>query len=206
MIGTEELVEKTLRQWGRGRIFFARDLDIGESAESIRQALSSLTEKKVILRMARGIYCYPRVTGEFGIHVVYPSDEEVAEAVAIRDGVRIIPFGDKAASLLGLSGRHVGGLRYRTDGSSRTIRLSSSRTIIFKHTSEMKMFAFRNESMQLLSSAIRDFGEEYVCSPERERIVRQIITKVPVGDFQHDVMLPPVWVADILKRLYGGIE
>lgn len=206
MIGTEELVEKEIRRWGRGRIFFTRDLELNESPESIRHALSSLTEKKKILRLARGVYCFPRVSGEYSFHTVYPGEDEVAHAVAAHYGIRIIPFGDMAAAKLGLTDLHVGQLRYRTDGPSRTIRLTSKRVIVMHHTSEMNMFAFCNEKIQLLCTIIRDLGEEYICSPEHERKVRKILSTVSVADFMNDIVLPPVWVSDVLRRFYGEIS
>ena len=206
MIGTEELIEQVLLKWGRGRIFFIRDIELKESPESIRHALSSLTEKRKILRLARGVYCFPKIVGEYTFRTVYPTDEEVAQAVAAHSGIRIIPFGDLAAAELGLTDFHVGQLRYRTDGTSRTIRLTSCRSIVLHHTSEMNMFAFRSEKIQLLCSVIRDLGEEFVCSPEQERKVRRILSSVPVVDFLNDVVLPPVWVSDVLRRLYGEIR
>ena len=92
MIGTEELIEQVLLKWGRGRIFFIRDIELNESPESIRHALSSLTEKRKILRLARGVYCFPKIVGEYTFRTVYPTDEEVAQAVAAHSGIRIIPF------------------------------------------------------------------------------------------------------------------
>lgn len=76
--------------------------------------------------------------------------------------MRIIPYGDHAAYKLGLTGLQVSNLKYLTDGASRVINLSSDKKIFFNHTSEVKIFDFCNETMQMISAAIRALTEECI--------------------------------------------
>ena len=193
---------KKLEAWGRGKIFFLDDLVDIDDHVSVRQFLCEMTDEGTIFRLARGIYCYPLLSGsEFSLKRMLPDPETVAYALAAKEKVRIIPYGDQAACRLGLSGLVLSNLRYLTDGSPRTINLSSDRKIHFDHTSEVKMFAFRNGTMQLLSSSIRALGADRFADEGMKRKVRAILKDVPEDDFRKDITLPPAWVGRMLTEL-----
>ncbi len=73
------------------------------SDQAIRQTLSRLAKNRLIERLAHGIYQIPRSHPEFG--QLLPSPEEVAEAIAKHEHVRIRPAGAYALNKLGLSTR-----------------------------------------------------------------------------------------------------
>ena len=125
--------------------------------------------------------------------------EEIAQAVADKSHARIVPYGDQAAYLVGLSSLQFL-LTYLTDGAPRTIRLSNGRTIEFRHTSEMRIFAFRSRKMQLISNALRALGRENIKAAERETL-KWHLDGVPMEDFEADIQLCPEWVRDILLDL-----
>ncbi len=203
MEGTQKQIEERIRRMGRGRIFFLQDFyGVDGGPVSVRMSLSALSDEGTIVRLARGVYCYPEMRGKYSTALSLPSEEIIAEAIAAKENVRIIPFGDQAAFLLGLTTMRVSHLKYLTDGSPRKINLANGRKIIFCHTSEVKMFAFRSEIMQRLSSAIRGLGEEYICTEEKKRIIRQHLKKVSDEDYAADINLPPAWVGKIIQGLW----
>lgn len=204
MDSTQQQILKQVTIWGQGSIFFPQDFPMIDSADCTRKALCQLTEDGTIIRLARGIYCYPRITGEYGMTVRYPSEEAIAEAVARKESVRIIPYGDEAAYRLGLTTMRVSSLKYLTDGSPRVINLAKGRKIYFNHTSEVKMFAFINVTMQMVSSSIRFLGAEYLDDELKRRRMREILRGVPEKDFMHDITLPPAWVGEIMTGLWNG--
>ena len=205
MDGTVKLIEDIIRGWERGRIFFPQDFTALFDHDSVRQALCSLTDDGTIVRLARGVYCYPRIEWEYAMKVILPSEETIAEAVARKENVRIIPYGDEAARRLGLSPLRVSTLKYLTDGSPRVINLSQGRRIHFNHTSEVKMFAFRNTTMQMAASAIRALWKDYLENDEeKKRILRKVLHSVPEKDFLNDITLPPAWVGEIMMELWNG--
>ena len=69
-------------------------------------------------------------------------------------------------------------------------------------SSEVKMFAFRNETMQMLCSGIRALGEDYFKREDIKRKVLLHLKDIPEKDFQHDIALPPAWVAKMLSELW----
>lgn len=204
MDGAVKLIEKRIRSWERGKIFFPQDFALMESSDSIRQALSQLTDEGTIIRLARGVYCYPKMAGEYAMKVIYPEAETIAESIAAKENVRIIPYGDQAAYKLGLTSFRISDLTYLTDGSPRIINLAKGKKIRFNHTSEVKMFAFRNVTMQLMSSTIRSLWKGYLENDETKiRKMREIMHSVKENDFLSDINIPPAWVGEILAELWN---
>ena len=122
MLGVQKLVLEKIRQMDRGTIFFIDDfIELGSSG-AVRIALMELKKQGIILRPARGIYCYPQMRSEYAA-VITPTPESIAEALAKKERVRIIPYGDQAAYKLGLTSLQVSSLKYLTDGASRVINL-----------------------------------------------------------------------------------
>jgi hypothetical protein len=202
MIGVQQLVWEKIRKMERGSIFFIDDfIEIG-SLGSVRLALMELKKQGLIVRPARGIYCYPRIRGEYS-GIITPSPESIAEALAAKERVRIVPYGDNAACKLGLTGMQVSNLRYLTDGASRTINLASGKKIFFNHTSEVKIFDFCNETMQMISAAIRVLTEESL-NPEKIRIIHKHLRTVPEDEFSKDISIPPAWVGKIILDIWNG--
>ena len=200
MLGVKTFVLEKIRKMERGSIFFIDDfIELG-SPGSVRLSLMELKKQGLILRPARGIYCYPKIRDEYSGFVV-PSAETIAEALAKKERVRIVPYGDNAAFKLGLSGLRVSILMYLTDGASRVINLSSGQKIFFNHTSEVKIFDFCNETMQMISAAIRVLTEEFL-DAEKKRIIHKHLRTVPEEEFRKDITIPPAWVGEIIMDIW----
>lgn len=200
---TIDCLRDTIRSWDRGKIFFIDDFATMESQWGVRFGLSKLAEEGMILRLARGIYCYPRIEGEYSMRYVIPEPESIAYALASKDRFRIIPYGDQAAHKLGLTGLVVSDLKYLTDGAPRHIYLSKGRKIFFNHTSEVKQFDYGNETMQLVASAIRALGEDLI-DAEKKRIIHEHLRAVPEKEFLRDITLPPAWVQKIILEIWNN--
>jgi len=135
---------------------------------------------------------------------VLPSPEEIAYTLAAKERIKIIPYGDQAALTLGLTPFRLSEHKYLTDGTPRVIKLAGGKRIYFNHTSEVKMFAYRNETMQLMSSAVRALWEDYLEKDEEKvRKMRKIMHTVSEEDFRTDIVLPPAWVGEILTDLWN---
>ena len=202
MIGIKTLVLEKIRKMHRGSIFFIDDfIELG-SLGSVRLALMELKKEGLILRPARGIYCYPKIHSEYSGFIM-PTAESIADELAAKERVRIIPYGDQAAYKLGLTGLQVSNLKYLTDGPSRVINLSEGKKLFFNHTSEVKIFAFCNEKLQMISSAIRALTAEYL-DAEKMRIIHKHLRTVPEEEFMKDIKIPPAWVGEIILNIWNN--
>lgn len=194
----EDQILAKLSKRGRGRIFFAQEFYDEYPESSVRFALSSLAEDGKVARLARGVFCFPRL-GEHGM-MLLPDTDDIARAVAEKTKVRIVPYGEQAAYMLGLTGISMSRTTYLTDGAPRRINLGGGRRIEFLHTSEMRIFAFRNRKMQLLSNAMRALGRDNI-GPSDEETIKWHLDSVPAEEFSGDIVLCPEWVRDILLDL-----
>ena len=202
MIGIKTLVLEKIRKMPRGTIFFIDDfIELG-SLGSVRLALMELKKEGLILRPARGIYCYPKIRSEYSGFIT-PTAESVADALAAKERVRIIPYGDQSAYRLGLTGLQLSNLKYLTDGPSREINLTEGKKIFFNHTSEVKMFDFCNETMQMVSSAIRVLTKECL-DGEKKRKIHKHLRTVPDEEFMKDITIPPAWVGEIMLEIWNN--
>lgn len=191
-------IRTKIQEWGRGRIFFAEDFTMVTTPGTVRIALMELSREGFIYRLARGIYCYPALTGdEFETWPILPSSDTIAQAVAQREKCHILPCGQQAAFLCGFTTLQMSRNTYLTDGSPRSIGLGKLGRLTFTHSSEVKIFSFRNREMQLLSLALRTIGKDAV-TPEIRARMADILTSVPKAEFEHDIKLCPVWVSELM--------
>lgn len=195
----EDQIVALLTKSGRSRIFFAQEFYDFWPDSSVRFALSNLNVEGKIARLARGVFYYPELS-QYGMKMILPDVDTIAHAIADKTKVRIVPYGDQAAYLIGLTSIQISSSTYLTDGAPRKIHLANGRTIEFRHTSEMRIFAFSNRKMQLLSNAMRAFGRGNIRIEEKE-ILKWQLDSVPLADFESDIQLCPEWVRDILLDL-----
>jgi len=179
----------------RGSLFFIEDfLNLGTS-KAVSKALERLVEKEELSRVSRGIYSRLRIDPVLG--AIYPTTEEIAEAVRRRDKARIVPTGILALNALGLSTQVPMNLVYLTDGAARTIQIGK-RKIVFKKTSPRNLTAIGSIS-SLAIQALREIGKDKVTEDEINSILRQLEKEDPYR-LQHDIKLAPEWIRIIMRQ------
>lgn len=187
----------------RGRIFFIKELDLGDSPDLVRTSLSILKSEGFIHRLSRGVYYYPSFSSDYINKVVFPSDEYIAYRIAESDNIRIIPSGETCAHILGLTRFALKPLCYISDGAPRTINLYNGHTINFVHSSEVRIFAFNSKTLQALSLAIRYLGKDFSTTVARRRRIKDILDEISEVDYLHDIILMPAWVRSIIEDIRG---
>lgn len=185
---------------GRGTIFSPTDFTTLGEPKSVLKALERLTNSGKIIRIARGIYCFPKIDKTLGLGVIYPSFEEIAQSIAKRDKARIVPTGLYALNRLGLSTQVPMNIIYLTDGSARKIKINNDRSIQFKHTAP-KNLAFRNELAMLIVFALKELSRERVTKEHLEKI-KNILQKEPKEKILVDAKLMPAWIRSIIIKAY----
>ncbi len=189
----ENKIAEALKSLTKGSILFVDDfLDYG-NAESIKKALLRLKEKDVLVRIAHGIYLYPKTDKDLGI--LYPSVEEIAVAIARRDKARIIPTGIQALNKLGLSTQIPLKAVFLTDGAARNIKIGN-RTITFKTTSPKNLLT-KGEISGLVIQALKSIGKDKLKEDDLNR-VKSMLKKEKKENIMHDAKLAPAWINKIL--------
>ncbi len=193
-------IEEKIKSFDRGTIFFADAfLDIG-SSEAVRQTLLRLTNNGLIIRVAQGIYCYPEIDEVLGLGVIYPTDEQIANILAERSHSKIVPTGDYALNVLGLSTQVPMNSVFLTNGKSRKISVFGNRQITFKNTAPRNL-AFTNRLAMLINSALKSIKNDNVTSEQIAQIAH-LLRNEKKDDVLADLKLMPVWIRKIITSAY----
>lgn len=195
MISTEKRIEEHINLAQGGTIFFPADFEEYGSTEAINIALHRLTKRRLIKRLAFGIYAKPTISQLVG--EVFPPAEEIAKAIARRDNARLLPTGAYALNMLGLSTQVPMKLVYLTDGAARTVKLGKV-TILLKKASPKKM-ALKGELSKLVVMALTDIGKGLLTDEEEKKILTLLAKEKP-EDLKHDIRLAPRWIAEIMAK------
>ena len=196
---TDNVVRERILGFERGSIFFPSDFDDIATDTAIRQTLSRMVKRGEIIRVSRGIYCYPRSNPALGLDIIPPSAEDIAQRVAERDKVKIVPTGDQALNQLGLSTQVPGNAVYITNGARKKISLGNGRSIVFRESNELRLFDFKSKVMMLAVSAMRSIGEGRIVDDILSTI-KKIVINVSPEIYKHDIRLAPVWVRKKLEE------
>ena len=187
------------KKCGRGSVFFVSDFISYGNRNAVNKALERLAEKGLMLRVARGIYCYPKIEKIYGLGPIPPSLEEIAEAMAKRDGAKIVPTGLYAQYQLGLTQQVPMNVVYLTNGISRTINVGEGKSIKFKHSSP-RYFAIRSKLALLLTTALKDWKVENL-TEEQISIIKTKLNESPRLQIA-DLKLMTSKIRELIINLY----
>ncbi len=191
----EYQITEALKQLPKGSVLFVDDfLDYGNS-ESVKKALLRLKEKNILVRLAHGIYLFPKIDKELG--VLFPSTEDIAKAIARRDKARIVLTGVQALNKLGLSSQVPMKVVYLTDGATRTVKVGK-RTISFKKTSPKNLLT-QGEISSLVIQALKTIGQKNIDNETIKKVLN-ILKNEQQENIMNDAKLSPAWIHKILKQ------
>lgn len=180
-------------------MFFVADFATDGNDVFISRLLSEFAVKGVLQRLSKGIYFKPQVT-KFG--VLKPDVHELVKAIARRDKAQVLPTGETAANMLGLSTQVPMNFVYITSGSARTIVLGR-KTVTFKRCVP-KNFACQNELLAILIQAMKSIGKDRLTDGHRAIIKNLLLSNMPIETLESDIKTAPIWVrktvCDLLKE------
>ncbi len=187
-------IAKRIKTQKKGKLLFPGDFaDIG-NVDAVKTSLSRLAKEGKLHRIAHGIYLNPKQDPVLG--TVYPSMEEIAQAIAKRDKARIMPTGVYALHKLGLTTQVPMKVVYLTDGTARKIKIGK-RHVTFKSTTPKKL-ATKGKISSLVIQALQEIGKDGL----NEQVLSKIKSVLQQEDYKtakEDAKLAPAWVASILN-------
>ena len=165
------------------------------NVEYVTKLLAQFEKEGLITRIAKGIYVKAKKT-RFG--VVYPSAYELVTEIAKRDKAIVFPTGETAANRLGFSTQVPMNVCFITSGTPRKLKLGN-RTVTLKH-GVPRNFAYKGKLMPELVQALRSIGEANMTEAVENRIAQLLSETQETETIEHDLLLTPVWVRQIVKR------
>ena len=195
-LNIENQILNKIKKAKRGSLFFTENFIKIGSSDAIRKALERLVKNQELERVTAGMYVRPEIDPYIG--KVPPNIEAIAEAIAKRDGARIVPTGVYALNRLGLSTQVPMNIIYLTDGSARKINIDN-RNIVFKRVSP-KNVATVGEISGLVIQALPTIGKENVRDDEIIKI-QELLKREKRTRLVHDIRLAPSWIRAIMQPI-----
>jgi hypothetical protein len=184
-----------LRKKG-GELVFPTDFRGKGTEDAIKKALSRLTQKGVLRRLAHSIYYIPKTDPLLG--ELHPGADDVVKMLAKKEKIRVRPAGAYALNQLGLSTQVPTKCVYITDGHPRLFKLGKLQ-IKFKATTPKKLSTIGKIS-SLVIQALEYTGTEYVDVNTESKIL-ELLKKEDPKKLKHDLALATAKVNDYIVKL-----
>ncbi len=189
-------IETKIKSLKKGSIIFIADFIEYGTAENVKKVLLRLEKKEVLIRLAHGIYLYPKKDKVLG--TLFPSTEEIAVAIAKRDKARIISTGVQALQQLGLSTQVPMNVVYLTDGAPRKIKVGKI-TITFKKTTP-KNLTVKDKRLNIIIQGLKELGKENLDENAKQKI-KKVLTQMTIESIKEDSVAAPTWIRNTILEL-----
>jgi hypothetical protein len=188
-------IELKIKKLKPGQIFLPSDFKELGTSTAIRKALSRVVALGKVERMGQGIYVIPKEDKVFG--KVLPSMEQLAEAMAKKEHVKIKPSGQYALNKVGLSTQVPMKLVFLTTGNSKKIKIGNS-TLIFKSTTAKKL-SMKGDISSLLFLGLEELDLKKLKPAQMERI-KMLLKKESPENLKYNLRLAPSKVSDFIVK------
>ena len=199
--GVSSGVAKRISKMTRSRpgwVFTPFDfLDLG-SPHSVGMVLTRMMRNGDVRRLARGLYDVPREHAVLG--ELLPTADDIAQALARRDGATVQPAGAMAANLLSLSEQVPARAVYQTDGPSRTVQVGA--LTVQLDSRPPRQVRARSPMSSLVFAALRSLGKQNV-SRARIAHLRSTLSRADRRQLLRDLPLAPAWMHPHLRFIAG---
>ena len=201
MDSVEKKITRILEERGRGKVYFPSDFFECGSDKAVSKALQRLVQSDVLMRMERGLYCYPEIDTLWGMGRLPASSDVVLEAISQREGFKVGPCPGEAQNALGLSEQVVMNPVYSTDGPTRRIHFYKGfRPIVLYHVSP-KVFTYKSRIIMLAVIALNDIGQKDLWQFDVEAM-REVFSQVPYEEIRDDLRSTPAWIRNLILGFY----
>jgi len=152
-------IKKIIMSSKGGSVFVASDFTDIASKKTASMGLLRLEEDGLIKRVLRGVYFKPEYN-EFLAEYVAPNPDDVANALARNYGWTIVPCGDTALNMLGLSTQVPAVWSYVSDGPYK--EYSYDNTIIKLNHTNNKDISKCSYKTAIVIQALKAIGKENI--------------------------------------------
>ena len=194
------IIEQKINRLKPGQVFLPSDFKGLGTSTAIRKALSRLVESRQVERMGQGIYVIPQNDKIFG--KILPSMEQLAEALAKKEHVKIKPSGQHALNKVGLSNQVPMRLVFLTNGNSKKIQIGKN-AIIFKSTTAKKL-SMKGDITSLLFLGLEELDLKKLSRIQMDRIMELLKQENP-ENLKYNLRLTQAKVSDfVVKNLLNA--
>ncbi|MEO0453468.1 MAG: DUF6088 family protein [Verrucomicrobiota bacterium] len=193
----ENKILKRIRAKRRGWVFTPKHFSDLGSSEAVKISLIRLEKDKLIDRVGRGLFYYPKKHPKLGI--LAPSIDQIAQAIKERDSIRMQPSGAYAANLLGLSLQVPLRAVFLTDGSPKELRVGNQ-IIELKKTDDPDKMATEGRISGIVTQALQYIGKDNI----NQDVVATLKKRLSDDEKQTllaDIQYAPEWIRKIIRDI-----
>lgn len=184
-----------------GTVFIPSDfVDIAEAAK-VNMCLKRLKESGELTVLKRGVYMKPRYSTLLNRAVPAHSDD-VAKAMARNFGWTIVPCGDTALNLLGLSTQVPAVWSYVSDGPYRSYAVDGIK-LQFKHTDRKSEIVGLSEETALVIQALRAIGKESITQKDIKKLSGKL-DETEKSRLLLEGQRAAAWIYEAIKQICKG--
>lgn len=180
-----------------GSVFVSTDFTDIADRKTVNMGLIRLSQDGMIKKVLFGVYYKPELNSLLG-EAVAPSPNKVAHAVARNFGWTIVPCGDAALNILGLSTQVPSCWLYVSDGAYKEYSFENT-TIKFKHTSNKEISKLSYKSA-LTIQALKALGKENVTEQTLLRL-KKALTDEEKSKMLSESKSVTSWVYELIKTI-----
>jgi hypothetical protein len=193
-----EQVKARIQSAKDGSVFIPSDFfDIAEAVK-INMCLNRLEETGELQRVMRGIYAKPRYSVLLNKNVP-PRSDDIAKAIARNYGWTIVPCGDTALNMLGLSTQVPAVWIYISDGPYKTYK-TDGMTLKFKHTDNKNEITNISYKTALVVQALKALGKGNVTDKELQ-IISKLLSDNEKAQMLMEAKRVTAWVYELIRKI-----
>lgn len=194
-------IRERINKTEAGTVFIPSDFaDIAEAAK-VNMCLKRLKESGDLTGLKRGVYMKPRYSTLLNQPVPARSDD-VAKAMARNFGWTIVPCGDTALNLLGLSTQIPAVWSYVSDGPYRSYTVDGIK-LQFKHTDRKSEIIGLSEKTALVIQALRAIGKENISQKNLKKLSGKL-NESEKSRLLSEGQRVAAWIYEAIKRICKG--
>lgn len=196
-MNNHDQIEEKIIKIPVGKVFIISDFVDSVSYDNARKICIRLENEGKIRRILPGIYDKPLYSNILKQNVA-PNINAVAEAIARKNNWSIIPSGNAALNLLGISTQVPAKWEYLSSGDSKDYQIGNT-SISFTHRADKELNRMSTKTA-LAIQAIRALGEENIS----EDVIAKFASKL--SDAEKTQLLTEAkpttaWIYEIIKRI-----
>lgn len=178
-----------------GSVFVSTDFTDITDKKTVNMGLIRLADEGLIKKILFGVYYKPEFSKLLG-EAVAPSPNKVAHALARNFGWTIVPCGDTALNLLGLSTQVPSQWVYVSDGAYKEYTFDNT-TIKFKRTTNKEISKVSYKTA-LTIQALKALGKENITEQVISRL-KKILTDEEKEKMLAESKSATSWVLELIK-------
>ena len=166
------------------------------SYKTISKSLELLEDEGFLKKARRGIYYLPKYNKTLGIECA-PNLNDVAMAIARQYNWEIIPSGNYALNIIGISNQVPSKIVYISNGPYREYDVGGNK-IIFKHSTTREVGTLRKRNL-IAIQAIRELGK-YEIDEHQMKLINAFLENEDKNEILNGIRTT-AWIYETLKRI-----